>query len=88
MEWCWVFCCKLERFSEKDKNDILALLPYLKHPALSIAQKGNDKGAAEELWSWIKKSCPLQIMNWEVRKYEARIQERIAVVVEAFSDDK
>ena len=40
MEWCWAFIRKLDRFNEKNKKDIIALLTYRNHPAIGIAQKG------------------------------------------------
>lgn len=57
MEWCWAFCCKLNRFVQKDKEDVVALLAYLEHPMLPIAQKGDIEGAGEKLWSWVEGSC-------------------------------
>lgn len=87
MEWCWAFCHKLDRFSDKDKGDILALLDYIAHPATSSAREGDTKGAASKLWVWIETSCPLQVVNWQMRNFEEKVKERISVIANAFKDE-
>ena len=84
MHWCWAFCRKLDRFNGRDKGDILALLPYLEHPALSIAQEGNAQGAADKLWAWIEESCAVQIASWQMHQVEEIIRERVLEVANAF----
>jgi hypothetical protein len=84
MEWAWAFSRKLDRFNEKDKKDIIALLTYLNHPAVGIAQKGDVEGATKQLWTWITKSCPLQPQNWGKRNFLKKILERIAEVAKEF----
>jgi hypothetical protein len=84
MEWCWSFCRKLDRFNEKDKKDIKALLTYLNHPAIAIAQKGDVKKAENRLANWIKKSCLLQLLDWGRRNMVEKILLRIAEVAKEF----
>ena len=84
MEWCWAFSRKLDRFSEKDKKDIIALLTYIKHPAIGSAQNGDIEGAVNELFSWIRMSCPLQPQNWGKRNMLKKILGRIVEVTKAF----
>jgi hypothetical protein len=52
---------------------------------LPTAQKGDTKGASEQLWTWIEKSCPLQVADWRVRNLEERIKDKILQVAEAFA---
>lgn len=83
MEWCWTFCRKLDRFNEWDEKDIRALLLHLEHSAVTAAKEGDVKGAAEQLYGWIRESCPLQIAYWQKRHFVNMVKWRIHQVVEA-----
>jgi hypothetical protein len=84
MHWCWAFCRKLNRFKDKDVDDILALLPHLNYSGFSTATGGNSEASAEKLWAWIEKSCPAQIKHWQERRLEETIRERILDVTSTF----
>jgi hypothetical protein len=62
-----VFCSKLDRFTDKDKEDIVAVL---------TAQKGEVNGGTQQLWTWIERSCAVQIANWKLRDFET-VKERL-----------
>jgi len=85
MQWCWAFCRKLDCFNSQDRNDIVALLTYLEHATLTVAQMGDIEDATKLLWTWIEEDCPLQIENWRVRNFVEIIEERILKVVVALT---
>ncbi len=76
MGWCWALCFKLTRFAEQDEIDITALLLHLG----MLPTEGNIEGAVEELWNWVRQSCPLQVADWQVRHLEETVKDNILTI--------